>query len=417
MHKFYFNGHWSDEFGIRIESPVPLTRSARKFQSASVMGRNGNIYQMQDAFDEVIVAYKIFAGEPRKGANVPSFTEIMEWLHGENGYSVLKDTYDLEHYRKAVFVDAVEIENVRTMWGRATLYFRCRPENYIIEDEIEVTSGDVIENETNHVALPLITLTGAGASNLLTMENRTAMSFTYQYEMADLMPLPADSVNKYVVGLAWKNPYVHDNRVTFVSAVDSTGTLTFSYTHNDTGTFGIGYPVKVDAKTKYTISGNYSGSGVANVSVFQYKPSGEYKGGGYKEVDGDFSFTFQTGYDVGYIVLSFTAQKSSANHVFSSLMLNKGDTAQPFRQYSAGSSSITIGETTLTVNVDFSEAIIDCERENVEMDGADSNQNVSLSDPYGNIAENFLRLEKGNNEVTYSGDITACKIESRFWEL
>lgn len=130
MHSFTFNGRSSEEFGIRVERFPNLSRSTRKFSSESVRGRNGDIYQLQDAWDEVTVSYQIFAGELAAGAAVTDFTDIMEWLHSADDYAVLTDTYDPAHYRMAVFVDAMEIESQWHTFGKATVSFRCRPQRF-----------------------------------------------------------------------------------------------------------------------------------------------------------------------------------------------------------------------------------------------------------------------------------------------
>lgn len=60
-HTFTFNGRSSDEFGIKIERFRPLNRPPRKYDAAAVSGRNGNIYKLQDAWEEILVSYEIFA--------------------------------------------------------------------------------------------------------------------------------------------------------------------------------------------------------------------------------------------------------------------------------------------------------------------------------------------------------------------
>lgn len=128
-HTFTFNGHSSDEFGIKIERFRALNRPARKFDAASVPGRNGNIYKLQDAYEEVLVSYQIWAKED--GTLEDVWTNIMEWLNSADGYAELSDTYDTEHYREAVFVDATDIENSWNEYGRALVTFRCRPERFL----------------------------------------------------------------------------------------------------------------------------------------------------------------------------------------------------------------------------------------------------------------------------------------------
>ena len=129
-HTFTWNGHSSDEFGIKIERFPGLNRPARKYTASNVPGRNGNLYELQDAWEEVIQSYEIYAGGQSK--NSPQdFMRIMEWLSEPNGYAVLTDSYDVDHYREAVFVDAMDIANSWNRYGRAVVTFRCRPERFL----------------------------------------------------------------------------------------------------------------------------------------------------------------------------------------------------------------------------------------------------------------------------------------------
>lgn len=242
---FTFNGRSSDEFGIKIERFRPLNRPPRKYDAAAVAGRNGNIYKLQDAWEEILVSYEIFAeasvGDTEAdidkengtyftwtvdgltiNGTIPAviqeevgkliatrnrtilvqggtagtyaltcrverdgvtlrmevittgsetfvlsagdalyidlsadgtfnnfvtpfkiidaeildlpkkWTEIMEWLNSADGYAELTDTYDPEHYHKAVFVDSTDIQNSWNHYGRAVVSFHCRPERFLV---------------------------------------------------------------------------------------------------------------------------------------------------------------------------------------------------------------------------------------------------------------------------------------------
>lgn len=245
---FTFNGRSSDEFGIKIERFRPLNRPPRKYDAAAVSGRNGNIYKLQDAWEEILVSYEIFAkasiadteadfskidgtyfawtadgltvngtvpapyeieeaaellawknrtiivqggetgvwelecrvvdnyGTTTRTATITNgsetfvlgvgdylyidlklysgtytneviplkiidgeildlpkkWTEIMEWLNSADGYAELSDSFDPDHYRKAVFVDATDIQNSWNHYGRAVVSFHCRPERFLL---------------------------------------------------------------------------------------------------------------------------------------------------------------------------------------------------------------------------------------------------------------------------------------------
>lgn len=190
MHSFTFNGHSSDEFGIRIERFPDLNRSERKYKSASVAGRNGNIYQMQNAWEEVTVSYQIFAGERAAGAAVTDFTEIVEWLNSADDYAVLTDTYDPAHYRLAVFVDDLEIESEWHTFGKATVRFRCRPQRYLAQGTNLMakmtagtysTNGGTVVVDANGKGTMSGTTTSGGSIAIIPLEN----SITITQDMVD----------------------------------------------------------------------------------------------------------------------------------------------------------------------------------------------------------------------------------------
>ena len=407
MNTFTFNGHTSDEFGIRIERMPVLNRPARKFRAASVPGRNGNIYELEDAWEEIIQPYEIFAGGMNNGDAVPSFTDIMEWLHSANGYAVLSDTYDLEHYRMAAFVDSADIESQWHTWGRAVINFRCRPEHYLTGQTSAVASGAVINNTTKHIAKPVITLTGGGACNLLKMQGRTAATV--------LTGNPTNYIRGISGAYIASGPTVDGSKVTFGSVNDSTGTLTFQTTTSD---YGIGFPMGVEPNTEYTLFGGFNFSGELGKIIVYYYGYNRYLGRADIQSASDMTLTFKTPSECRYIIIAFTLDKVSTSQSFTSIMLNKGSTAKPFKAYNASiSSTLKINNTTMTIAESYASAVIDCDKENVVLDGVASNQNVTIVDQYGNISEEYLQLAKGNNTITYSGDITACSIDTKMWNL
>ena len=376
MHSFTFNGHSSDEFGIRIERFPDLNRSARKYKSASVAGRNGNIYQMQNAWEEVTVSYQIFAGELQAGAAVSDFTDIVEWLNSADDYAVLTDTYDPTHYRMAVFVDELEIESQWHTFGKATIKFRCRPQRYIVQNPISVNDGDTITNTTKHTALPIITLTGSGARSLLDIDKGyiNLDSSTYSWsvslnnylsgaELADTLGSPTGKT------LSLKKQSTYENyggRITTHN--NTTGTLTFTPGVNGVYILGVGTGLAVSPNTTYTISCTTT-SGSSKITAVMYSNSGSR----YMEniVDnsrsgaGTLTLTFTTPSDCGNVFFLFDRPDGTAG-TFSSIMLAVGSTAKPFRPYVADTTqTITLGDTSLNIQLNgFNTAEIDCEREN-----------------------------------------------------
>lgn len=427
---FTWNGRSSDEFGIRIERKPDLSRSARKFKSASVNGRNGNIYQLQDAWEEVVVAYDIFAGGTEKGDAITDFTAIMEWLNSADDYAVLTDSYDPSHYRLAVFVDAVDIASEWYTIGQATVKFRCRPQRFIVTDPIEVEDGDTITNSTNHVAKPIITLTGAGQVSMFEVE-KPLLDVEYSPVGGYGQPIPSTLKTQMLADMFWiaSNYLIHYDVQIYKSSTAGTVSIQSNTSgrikfHPTLSNYGLGAMMPVNTETDYVISytATPSDSNEYEMYISYVNNNDTITKTMYHSYTGTqtISFTFKTDSDTAYVIIAFYFVSGGSRTLdITDLMLVKGTTAQPFRAYTTAQiDTFTVGDTTMQITSQgFDDAVIDCERENLSMDGSDSNINATVLDQYGNLSVNYLALQEGSNEVTFTNGITAVSVEPRFWEL
>lgn len=422
---FTFNGHKCDEFGIYISKKPNINRSQRKFKSASVAGRNGNIYQFQDAWDEVVVTYDIFAGGYENGDAPRDFTAIMEWLNSADDYAMLTDSYDTDHYRMAVFVDATNIEQKWYSTGQAQIKFRCKPQHYLVGEVQEVEDGDTIMNPTNHIALPIIKLTGAGARTMLNLE-RTENLGGLAVTMSQLYTITSQS-NRYIATVVDER-HIKTGGTQMISSDsvnDTNGTITFTATASADGSgWGIGYVLPVQADTDYTISGEVQNGGWIQVVFANAGGYNDISGSINKTINGSgwtpFSYTIHTPADCGYIMVIFSrlVPSGAGTYNYRKIMVNNGASALPFRSYDAApQSTVKVGTVIAELTGTFTEAVIDCETENVSMDGANANQKTIIHDEFNNLSAEFLHLEKGDNGITYGGEVTGITIDPRFWEL
>lgn len=430
MHSFTFNGHSSDEFGIRIERFPDLNRSERKYRSASVSGRNGNIYQMQNAWEEVVVSYQIFAGELQAGAAVSDFTDIVEWLNSADDYAVLSDTYDTTHYRMAVFVDEMEIESQWHTFGKATVRFRCRPERFIVTSPLTPSSGSYIANNTNHIAKPIITLTGAGQVSMFEVE-KPLLDVEYSPVGGYGQPIPSTLKTQMLADMFWiaSNYLSHYDVQIYKSSTAGTVSIQSNTSgrikfHPTLSNYGLGAMMPVNTETDYVISytATPSDSNEYKMYISYVNNNDTITKTMYHSYTGTqtISFTFKTDSDTAYVIIAFYFVSGGSRTLdITDLMLVKGTTAQPFRAYTTAQiDTFTVGDTTMQITSQgFDDAVIDCERENLSMDGSDSNINATVLDQYGNLSVNYLALQEGSNEVTFTNGITAVSVEPRFWEL
>lgn len=408
LNTFTYNGHSSDEYGIRIERMPVLNRSARKFLAASVPGRNGNIYQLQDAWEEIVQPYQIFAGNSADGAAVASFTEIMEWLHSADDYAILSDTYDTTHYRKAIFMNNVDIESMWHTYGRATINFRCRPEHFITEPEITVAKNSNVQNSTNHVAKPLIRLTGSEAQNLKGAESRQIA-----YGAPYLTQLHRNALVKIYSGVHYmpdngKVP-CDDTVLSFGTGDLAQGKYVFTLS---TGGYGFGLPIKVQPQANYTVSFNLSGDGFVAVHFYDY--SRKYMSSRSTPVSGDAEFSFTTPYGCAWALVTICGG-DAATYTVMHLMMNHGSVALPFASPAVVEKRLAIGNTLMIISESFLEAVIDCEAETVWLEGEPCDYAATVEDKYGNLSADYLRLVPGTNAVIYTAD--SCTMDRRLWQL
>lgn len=114
-----------------VERFPDIHKAQRKFRQYNIPGRNGDIFFQDDAYDNVLQSYQIYAGDGTYGSQEP-WTELARCLYLD-GYQELRDTYDPTHFRKAVFNGPIDVENSWNTHGRATIEFNCRPERYLVD--------------------------------------------------------------------------------------------------------------------------------------------------------------------------------------------------------------------------------------------------------------------------------------------
>ena len=164
----WFAGKSSDDVGVVVEySPNP-TRPLKKYEIVSVAGRNGDLLIEQDAYENYVQAYDVYVRADRNRLHY-SASAVAEWLYAPRGYQRLEDSYDLDHYRLAYYVGALDIEGVLNTFGRATLEFNCKPQRYLKSGEAAlpaITAAASLVNPTGFAAKPLITVYGSGTGSL-----------------------------------------------------------------------------------------------------------------------------------------------------------------------------------------------------------------------------------------------------------
>ena len=160
-----WNGQRSDMIGVEISEYPKYPIPQRKMETYKVPGRNGDIIMMQDAWDNVSIAYSIFIGDGVQKHSVPvAVAKVSDWLCTPTGYCVLWDDFDPDHFRLAYFEGPHDIESLSIgRVGRTEIRFNCKPQRYLFSGTVPVeisSSPATIYNPTMYPAKPMIFIDG-----------------------------------------------------------------------------------------------------------------------------------------------------------------------------------------------------------------------------------------------------------------
>lgn len=416
-----WNGISSETLGLHVETYPNLNRPARKYTAADVPGRNGSAYILEDAWSEYVQAYEISAKSP-----VANFKAIAEWLNSADGYAVLKDSYDPDIYRMAVVVDSFDVKNSLNRAGKALIQFRCRPERYLISEDIERTapSSDPIVNDSNHTSHPLIKVVGLGAQSLLRLTDRTEHRETYSSPGKSVKGLQSQTALTYYTGLGTVTQLENNIPTTFVdqqpSKISGVSITRDAVDFSSSSSFyGIGFNVPAQGNLTYTISYDYPATATVNggidiiccsangLALAFYNQAGANPGTSK-------TATFTTPSGTAWIVLLMRSRVGSGRMVYSNIQLCTGTEAQTYvPNQDDTSASFTFGDCIISMSELGDYMFIDCETMNIYGSGGENlNSVVTITDLFGNQTPKFPRLEVGENAIELSGNDWIKKIPS-----
>lgn len=195
-----FNGKSSADYDIIVSKNPSPVRAKRKFEKVTVPGRNGDVYFMEDAWENYTQQYTLFVGDGSENSVPTAVAKVAEWLDDDyqpvtiddyinltiNGYKRLIDSYEEDVIRLATFTNGYEPENIRGWFGKLRIGFNCRPERFTTDAFTVITkttSGGYITNPTGQRAKPCIKVYGSGSGSI--------------------------TVNGYQVNIAQLNQYLH----------------------------------------------------------------------------------------------------------------------------------------------------------------------------------------------------------------
>ena len=130
--------------GIYVDAAVSFNKPAKRVETFSVPGRNGDLVIDEGTFDNVLISYPVY----EKATFPDEFDAIVNWLASLQGYQRIECSNDPNHYRLGRFVVPQTPTAKRlNKDGYYTLTFDCKPQRWLLsgEEDTEITANPSTE--------------------------------------------------------------------------------------------------------------------------------------------------------------------------------------------------------------------------------------------------------------------------------
>lgn len=154
-----FGGVNSADFGIYIGGEGTFDAPKRDVEMISIPGRNGALALDKGRYENIEVTYSAFNYETDLATFAKQLSDFRNAICSQKGYQRLTDTFHLEEYRMAAYIDGLEIKPINFNTASTfDIVFNCKPQRYLLDGEeaIDVDSGDVILNPTLFESSPML---------------------------------------------------------------------------------------------------------------------------------------------------------------------------------------------------------------------------------------------------------------------
>lgn len=160
-----FDGDNSLDHGVYITGEAIYNAPVRDTENIEIPGRNGDFILDKGRWENIDVTYKagLFGSDQDNFAS--KIRDYRNILASRLGYKRITDTYNPEEYRLGKLKDGLDVDaKAQKKAGEFDIVFDCKPQRYLVsgEEEISVSSGQIITNPTPYDASPLLKARGYG---------------------------------------------------------------------------------------------------------------------------------------------------------------------------------------------------------------------------------------------------------------
>lgn len=159
-----FDGVSSRTYGVYITGEAVYNAPERDVEMITIPGRSGSFALDNGRFENITVTYPAGIFAETEADFREAISDFRNFLCSRKGYVRLKDEYNPNEYRMAVYKSGLEVEPAMLKAGEFEITFDCKPQRWLTSGEtaVSVTSGDTITNPTLFESSPLLEITGYG---------------------------------------------------------------------------------------------------------------------------------------------------------------------------------------------------------------------------------------------------------------
>lgn len=160
-----FDGDNSLDHGVYITGEAIYNAPVRDTENIEIPGRNGDFILDKGRWKNIDVTYKVGLFGSDQDNFASKIRDYRNILASRLGYKRITDTYNPEEYRLGKLKDGLDVDaKAQKKAGEFDIVFDCKPQRYLVsgEEEISVSSGQIITNPTPYDASPLLKARGYG---------------------------------------------------------------------------------------------------------------------------------------------------------------------------------------------------------------------------------------------------------------
>lgn len=146
--EFEYNGISTKDLNLVVQFIPTYDYPEKEYSTVHIPGRNGDLVLDKGSYRNIEKTYSIASIFPSGKTFYDCAREIVDWLTSASGYAILKDSYENEYYRKAIYKNDGSLTNYYDTATVLNVTFECKPQRYRIDGD------DPVESNTDTVELP-----------------------------------------------------------------------------------------------------------------------------------------------------------------------------------------------------------------------------------------------------------------------